>query len=305
MNSEEKYFLIDGLQRVTTIEQFINGKYISDETQEIKEFKINLKNSEWYGETFSSLDENDKQNFLDYDLSLTVFEIPEKNESKNLNSMYEIFERINTGSEKLTAQEIRNAIYSGDLLNSLKEICSTSETFKALISNDKIYSKRKKDQELLLRFVCYYYVYTRFNSNTNLYVDNFAQAITTSKIETLNNFLYFSNLNNIDYKIYLNNVLEALEVVSSFCNNAFYSVSRDKYSISNKVQEVFAEALIIAVIINNYKINISKEKFDNIKLQIWKDENLYKKFTEKTTAKDAIIDRVNLMLGIIKDGRLL
>lgn len=42
--------------------------------------------------------------------------------------MYEIFERINTGSEKLTAQEIRNAIYLGELLDELKEICNTSAT---------------------------------------------------------------------------------------------------------------------------------------------------------------------------------
>ncbi len=228
IEGQEKYYLIDGLQRVTTIEQFYNGKYISLENREEKDFKICLRNSEWFNKTYLNMEDNDRQNFLDYDLSLTVFEIPENNESKNLNSMYEIFERINTGSEKLTPQEIRNAIYPGEALNEIKDICKNNDSFKQLISKDSSYNKRKKDQELLLRFLCYFYVYKVYKEDKNILVEGENVIITTSKIETLNNFLFYSNSKKIQYKQFLQSLIEAFDVIYNFDNEAFYSISREK-----------------------------------------------------------------------------
>lgn len=301
IDGQEKYFLIDGLQRVTTIEQFFNGKYESLEHKEEKEFKICLKNSEWFNKTYYTIEENDRQNFLDYDLSLTVFEIPEKNESKNLNSMYEIFERINTGSEKLTPQEIRNAIFPGEALTEIKDVCQNNVSFKKLIAKDNSYNKRKKDQELLLRFLSYYYIYKLYKENKNTLFEESDIVITTSKIETLNNFLFYSNSKKIIYKNYLQSIIEALDVISMFDEEAFYSISREKNVVSNKVQEVFSEALIIALIENDFNIKILKKDFIDKKIEIWNSEELYKKFTEKTTSKNAILDRVQFMIGILNN----
>jgi len=51
------------------------------------------------------------------------------------------------------------------------------------------------------------------------------------------------------------------------------------------VQEVFSEALIIALIENDFNIKISKEDFIDKKVGIWNSEELYKKFTEKQHQK--------------------
>lgn len=215
--------------------------------------------------------------------------------------MYEIFERINTGSEKLTPQEIRNAIFPGEALTEIKDVCQNNISFKKLIAKDNSYNKRKKDQELLLRFLSYYYIYKLYKENKNTLFEESDIVITTSKIETLNNFLFYSNSKKILYKNYLQSIIEAFDAISLFDEEAFYSISREKNVVSNKVQEVFSEALIIALIENDFNIKISKEDFIDKKVGIWNSEELYKKFTEKTTSKNAILDRVQFMIGILNN----
>ena len=52
---------------------------------------------------------------------------------------------------------------------------------------------------------------------------------------------------------------------------------------------------------NDSKEQISKEDFIDKKVGIWNSEELYKKFTEKTTSKNAILDRVQFMIGILNN----
>lgn len=63
---EEKYILVDGMQRITTIDQFESG--IWKQSGKERKFKINLKTSNWRNKGFSNLDESDKQFFYDYPL---------------------------------------------------------------------------------------------------------------------------------------------------------------------------------------------------------------------------------------------
>ena len=130
LDGNEKFKLIDGLQRITTLEQFRNGRFISKEKRKDQVFKILMKNSDWYLKTFNDLSLSDQENFLDYSINVTVFENTNKNGCNDMNSMYEIFERINTGSEKLTNQEIRNAIYPGKLLSEIKDYCTSNKNYK-------------------------------------------------------------------------------------------------------------------------------------------------------------------------------
>lgn len=297
IEGEEKYYLIDGLQRITTLEQFKNKQFISKELNIKREFKITLKNSDWYQKTFDTLSYIDKENFLDYSIGLTVFEISEKNEAKNLNAMFEIFERINTGSEKLSSQEIRNAIYPGDFLELLKKGISS---FDKLVESDEKAHKRKKDQELILRLTAYYYVYKQFSNNEQCMIKG-GPAISSSKIETLNNFLYYSNQHKIDYEIYYDKVIKALNILANFNPSAFYTLKRDGKEIGNTVHEVFSEAIVIAVIENNYDINIPPKKLDSWKIENWNTDT-FKPFIESTTNKGSIMSRVKCLRELLMNG---
>jgi len=119
-NGEEKYILVDGMQRITTLDQFEEGTW--KQSGKKRKFKINLKTSNWYNKSFTNLNENDKQFFYDYPLSVMIFETSAKSDNESKNVIFSVFERINTGSEKLTEQEIRNTLYRGKCLDRLNEI---------------------------------------------------------------------------------------------------------------------------------------------------------------------------------------
>lgn len=95
-NEDGSYEVLDGQQRTLSICQFVNGEYSID----YKYFKHQLSKEE-------------QDQILDYKLDVYICEGPE-------NEKLEWFETINTAGAVLTAQELRNAVYSGAWLNSAK-----------------------------------------------------------------------------------------------------------------------------------------------------------------------------------------
>lgn len=296
---EEKYILVDGMQRITTIDQFESGTW--KQSGKERKFKINLKTSNWHNKGFSNLDESDKQFFYDYPLSVMIFETSAKSDSESKNVIFSVFERINTGSEKLTEQEIRNTLYQGICLDKLKEVVSTKDVFYRLIQLDSGVQKRGKDLEFLLRLMSYYHVYNVSKKGVKYLVnDDEESKITTSKTVMLNNYLYYSNKGDIEYINQLTDILEALATIEQLDKTALYCVKRDKSGIGTKVHQIFAEALVIATILNNNTIPLSKEQFNENKLSLWKSEEyFYKTFTEKTTDPDNVVARIDKMIRFI------
>lgn len=296
---EEKYILVDGMQRITTIDQFESG--IWKQSGKERKFKINLKTSNWRNKGFSNLDESDKQFFYDYPLSVMIFETSTKSDSESKNVIFSVFERINTGSEKLTEQEIRNTLYQGICLDKLKEVVASKDVFYRLIQLDPNAQKRGKDLEFLLRLMSYYHIYNVSKQGVKYLVNNEEESkITTSKTVMLNNYLYYSNNGEIEYINQLTDILEALSTIEQLDENALYCVKRDKSGIGTKVHQIFAEALVIATILNNNTISLSKEQFNENKLSLWKSEEyFYKTFTEKTTDPDNVVARIDKMIRFI------
>ncbi|MCY3977103.1 MAG: DUF262 domain-containing protein, partial [Chloroflexi bacterium] len=68
-------------------------------------------------------------------------------------SQFAIFERLNTTSTSLSPQEIRAAIYGGEF-NSLLEDLNTNADWRELFGKT---NPRKRDQELILRFLALHY----------------------------------------------------------------------------------------------------------------------------------------------------
>ena len=88
---------------------------------------------------------------------------------------FEVFERLNTGSSQLTAQEVRNCIYNGSLSKVLKKLAKNPH-FQEMISLPEASKRNMTDVELVLRF----FAYRDMNSSTQ-YSDNYT--------EYLNNFM--------------------------------------------------------------------------------------------------------------------
>lgn len=294
----EKFLLIDGLQRITTINQYVEGTWTQGEVS--KKFRVQSPNEKWNRKTFDKLADEDQQFIYDYSIGTTIFESSSGNEIDQSNVIFSVFERINTGSERLSDQEIRNAVYGGELLSVLKDVVSNAD-YSDLIAKDGNLQKRGKNIELMLRFIAYKHIFDKAKNHCNLLVDNDTNSnITTSKKVMLNNYMFYSNKGAIDYKKELDSVMEAISVIFSFDPTAFYGKARSSNEIGTKIHEVFAEALVLAVIENDYKISISKEAFIAEKLKLWSEDSLIEPFKYKTTDPDTVSKRVDCLLKMIR-----
>lgn len=110
-----KSFIVDGLQRISTLEGFRNGKFPKNGTK----FKLTglVDKEELNGKSYEDLAGSDKLKFSDTVIHIHFIEqmMPEDDHS----AAFKIFDRLNSGGTPLQAQEMRNAIYEGNFQKTL------------------------------------------------------------------------------------------------------------------------------------------------------------------------------------------
>jgi uncharacterized protein with ParB-like and HNH nuclease domain len=155
--SKNKQIVVDGQQRLMSVVYFFEGFFGEEQKGQRTVFKlIGLnKNSPYFEKTYSDLESYDEGAFNNLnDSVLRAFVIKQLTPPDD-SSMYNIFERLNTGGTQLVGQEIRNCIYYGEfnnLLIRLNKLPKWREIF-----GTKIEDKRQRDVELILRFFALYY----------------------------------------------------------------------------------------------------------------------------------------------------
>ncbi len=89
---------------------------------------------------------------------------------------FEVFERLNTGSAKLTDQETRNCLYRGNFNELIKDLAQ-NQKFQEMASLPSESRKSMKDVELILRFFAYRELSedTLYTDNLNEYLNNFME----------------------------------------------------------------------------------------------------------------------------------
>lgn len=134
------YEVLDGEQRITTIMEFVNNKF-------------KLKNTGMYTSNllFRDLERSIQRKIEDYILFVYIIGKDTDEEMK-----FKIFERINTGATKLNSQEIRNYIYRNKGIPFIIELVN-EKSFKELIKDKNVNTYSMQDQELVLRFMTFYF----------------------------------------------------------------------------------------------------------------------------------------------------
>ncbi|MBN9335239.1 DUF262 domain-containing protein [Devosia sp.] len=138
----QKHLIIDGLQRLTTIQAFSRGKFENSN----KVFRLSGVKRRFEGRSIDELDPTDQRRFRDATIHATIIQqtLPEADNS----SVYQIFDRLNSGGTPLQPQEIRAAIFHGEFQLLLEEL-NSDENWRKIFGGA---NKRAKDQELILRF---------------------------------------------------------------------------------------------------------------------------------------------------------
>lgn len=152
-----KYEVMDGLQRITAIYEFYNDKF---ELTGLREWP------ELNGYRYSELPEVIKRGIdRRYLSSIILLQETAKDESEARNMKQLVFERLNSGGVDLSDQEIRNALFDGNLNQICIELSSNTK-FRKLFNipinvdeknekTDNLLYNRMDDVELVLRFFAF------------------------------------------------------------------------------------------------------------------------------------------------------
>lgn len=149
VNDEDLLEVIDGQQRIMSVKYFMEGFFGEEVNGRRQVFKLKglSERSEYNGKRFSELSPKDQRKIRNS--TLRAIHIKQLKPSKRNDSVFHIFERLNTGGTQLKPQEIRNAVYRGEIVTELREL-NNDKNWKNIL-NIKTNEKNQKDIEFLLR----------------------------------------------------------------------------------------------------------------------------------------------------------
>ena len=166
-DERNKYIVIDGKQRLLTLRQFCATRNDDFKVLQLKDLQflrsLNRK-------TF-----NDLENNIEYSKFRTQFEnqtirtIVIKN-WPNEKFLYTVFLRLNTGSKKLSPQELRQALHPGNFLDYLDQATGDSQTFMKMLGRNSA-DPRMRDVEIALRFFAFKYGLSKYQGNLKEFLD--------------------------------------------------------------------------------------------------------------------------------------
>lgn len=173
---EDDWLIIDGLQRITTLKEFMVDKTLALEGLEFF--------SDLNGCKFDDLPRAFTRRMEE--TNLVAFNV---RAGTPQNVKFNIFKRINTGGLELTSQEIRHAIFFGKSVEILKKLSEEKE-FQETISQS-VKSDRMQDQEFVLRYVavCHYGI-DKFQTNSEEFLNetmDYLNNIGDSEIDGISN----------------------------------------------------------------------------------------------------------------------
>lgn len=187
----DNWVVIDGLQRITTVQDFMMGDFPLKLDKDSPVYEANgLRFTEF-------VDRKLTRAINEFEITAYVIDMEEEPKNKGTVNKFiiELFHRINTYGVKLSEQEIRSAINFGSSVFYLKFLAS-SNTFIAA-TNNTINPKRQKDLEVCLSGLAFLiFGYKDFRNSK--YDDFLNQTMNWINVQ---DFRKITNDNNeVDYK---------------------------------------------------------------------------------------------------------
>lgn len=275
VSDPDKWQVVDGLQRLSTIRRFFVDK------------DLRLKNLQFLPE-LNGKNYDDLERGFQRTIDETAFITYQIEAQTPKEVRYSIFNRINTGGTPLNAQEIRQALNQGKGFKFLKDVCE-NEIFKNIVG---VASKRMLDRELTLRFVAFYLIdYQKFNSMRE-FLDEAMAKLSTQNPEQL------EELKNkfLNVLIFSEKILGSGHRFSRSITNTG-DTKRLNQSLFDVITVCFSE-------INNKDDFLNKKDgFLNKFKQLLQDEKgeFLNSITLGTSAKSAIATRFRIVRGLIKE----
>lgn len=168
-----EWLIIDGLQRITTINDFVNNR-----------LKLNIDSlyyldskEDFDNKTFDELPRWAQVNIEDYEITAYRMGKETPKEVK-----YKIFRSINTSALKLEPQEIRHALNYGKATNWLEKLANRP-IFKTVMPLTKKMTDRMEDEEYALRYLAFRIIgYNQYTPSITEFLDEAMTKLNTEEV---------------------------------------------------------------------------------------------------------------------------
>lgn len=301
-DEESTYKIIDGQQRILSIYFFMKGRFpkntdsrnsirmnlnngqkleeiLSDDKQ-FRNFYLKLsEESRYNGKRFTDLE--DMQVKLRLRRYVRAISIRQNKPDNNSASMFEIFNRLNTGGVKLNPQEIRASLYYCPFYDMMAEL-NLNPGWRSLLGNETP-ELHSKDIELILRAFALLEKGSEYRPKMITFLNNYSQE---SKKFKENKIEYLKNL-----------FLSFIDTCSELGEKAFFK--------GNKFSIALFESVFVAVCKQVYSKGrvlqgkINKKSFKNLK-----DDLGFAVYSQRnSTSRENVAERINCAEAWIKlDG---
>ncbi len=155
---DKKWRVIDGLQRISTLEHFILGdrkNTIGKNNTPLRLENLEFK-TEFNGKTWDELPRETQRRIMTSQVTINLIGKGTPEEVK-----YNIFSRINQGGVELSAQEIRTALFQGYRVDFLEKLVSPytecGQAFRRATTGS-VSTTRQQDLDFATRFISFYLI---------------------------------------------------------------------------------------------------------------------------------------------------
>lgn len=257
--------VVDGQQRLRTVFGYFDGMFPDTNAP----FFLRDVKSRWAGKLFDQLDSADQIRLRDSVLRATIMT---QLDPKDDTSLYQIFDRLNTGGVALTPQEIRNCIYQGPFNDLLLKLNALAE-WRQILGTDGP-DDRMRDVELVLR---------------SLALAFGAESYAKPMKDFLGRFMKASNHANYEH-------LHKYELsFTSACNRVILGLGSKPFNLRRGVNAAACDAVMVAFIRNPASPTKVQEHYQ----QLIENPAFNLAISAGTTDVDTVRERLKLASAIL------
>lgn len=174
-----RYIVLDGKQRLLSLLQFTGKSETPNNNFGLSGLEIKKELSR---KKYKNLNENpelidDLNSFLNYTIRTVVI----KN-WPNHDFLHTVFLRLNTGSVKLSPQELRQALFPGEYSNYIDDYAASSSSLKALLGN-KEPDSRMRDVEIISRYLSFQLYLNNYHGRMKSFLDECCEKLNKNWAE--------------------------------------------------------------------------------------------------------------------------
>lgn len=205
--SKDVRYVIDGLQRITTIKKFLNN----EEWKLAKGDDIDPRLSGKLKKDIRNINPDIYDFIENVTIPVTVIRC-DYSKDEHMQFLFQIFYRLNSGGTKLYNQEIRNCIYQGNFNVFLKE-CARNAKWLTInkIDKDKVEKSRFRYEERILRFFAFYDCYLSYKGKLAVFLNKYMAKHMNLPQETINQLRNLFN-KSLDVACKIDNISKSTNV---------------------------------------------------------------------------------------------